>query len=340
MDKSQSSIITKNILRRMIPAFLLGFLVLIILSFLGDVTQIRATIQQFNWKIFPIVICFTLFNYTLRFFKWHFYILQMGVKDFGLLQSARVFIAGFPLALTPGKVGEVLKGVWLNQVSGISIPKGVSIIVAERISDGIAVLLLSTLGVLAYPQYWPVFAIVLILLIVVIVISQIRPLAYWFLALAAKLPLIKRFSNALVDFYEGSFTVFRPGATFLAVLIGMISWLGEGIGFYLILINLGQPAGKETLASAIFILSFSTVVGAASALPGGLGAAEASIAGMLTIIIGMQTSLATVATLLIRLATLWFGVGLGLLTWLFSLEFFGFKGKENEFDQIRNSLSQ
>jgi len=339
MKRTQNSISPKNVLRRMIPAFLLGFLILIALSFFGAISKIASTIQNFNWKVFPLVICFTLFNYSLRFIKWHFYITQMGVKDLSLVQSARLFVAGFPLAMTPGKIGEILKGVWLKQLTGISIPKGISIIVAERISDGLAVLFLSTLGVVVYPQYWPVFIFVLFFLLVIIIISQIRPLAYRCLDLSLKIPFIKKYSGTLRDLYEGSFTVFRPSTTLFAVFLGMISWFGEGVGFYLILTNLDLPVGNETLANAVFILSFSTIVGAVSALPGGLGAAEVSIAGMLTLLVGMESSLASVATLLIRFATLWFGVALGLLTWLFSLEFFGFKGKKNEFIEGRDPLS-
>ena len=81
----------------------------------------------------------------------------------------------------------------------------------------------------------------------------------------------------LREFYEGSFSVFRPGPTLLGVLIGMVSWIGEGVGFYLLLVGLGLPAGKETFGNAVFILAFSTVIGAVSALPGGLGASEARI---------------------------------------------------------------
>jgi uncharacterized membrane protein YbhN (UPF0104 family) len=58
------------------------------------------------------------------------------------------------------------------------------------------------------------------------------------------------------------------------------------------------------------------VVGAVSALPGGLGAAEASIAGMLGLTLALSTSAAASAALIIRLATLWFGVALGLLVWV------------------------
>jgi uncharacterized protein (TIRG00374 family) len=78
---------------------------------------------------------------------------------------------------------------------------------------------------------------------------------------------------------------------------------------------LGGPEGWETLSIAVFVLAFSTVIGAVSALPGGLGAAEASIAGMLIFLIGAPKETATAATLLIRFATLWFAVFLGLITW-------------------------
>jgi uncharacterized membrane protein YbhN (UPF0104 family) len=68
----------------------------------------------------------------------------------------------------------------------------------------------------------------------------------------------------------------------------------------------------------VFILAFSTVVGAASTLPGGLGAAEASISGMLALLLHLPAEAAAAATLLIRFATLWFGVALGLFVWLIS----------------------
>ncbi len=69
---------------------------------------------------------------------------------------------------------------------------------------------------------------------------------------------------------------------------------------------------------AIFILAFSTVVGAASTLPGGLGAAEASITGMLVMFLNLPVELSAAATLLIRFATLWFGVSLGVVAWALS----------------------
>jgi uncharacterized protein (TIRG00374 family) len=316
---------TGSIIRRLVPGLLLGFFVLLALALLGDMRQVGQTILKFDWRIFPLAILFTLFNYTLRFFKWHYYLGQIGIKGITKGQSLRLFVAGFPLAVTPGKVGEALKGIWLNQISGMPVGRGISVVVAERISDGLAVLALSTLGVIAYPRYWPAFLIVLILLLSVIILSQIRPAALWLLSIGERIPLVKRFMAGLREFYEGSFTLFRPIPTLLAVGLGTVSWLGEGIGFYLILKGLGLVDSSKLLVTAVFVLSFSTVVGAVSALPGGLGAAEVSIAGMLTLLMQIEPAIATTATLLIRLATLWFGVLLGLFVWLISPDLIGLR---------------
>ena len=304
--------------RRLILGLVLGFVVFVGLILVGDIRQIGSEVRSFPWQIMPAVLGLTLWNYLLRFIKWHYFLKQVKVPNLPVLESARLFVAGFPLAVTPGKVGETLKGVWLNQMTGFPTAMGVSVVLAERISDGLAMLVLSAVGVIAYRRYWPAFAIVLGLLMGAVIISQIRPLAQYLLSWGPRLPLVKRFASSINDFYEGTFTLFRPWTTFVSVSLGTISWLAEGIGFYLILIGFGVSPGLGTLSIAIFVLSFSTVIGAVSALPGGLLATDASIVGMLVLLLDMDTNTAAAATLLIRFATLWFGVGIGFITWFFS----------------------
>ena len=320
----------KTLLQKLIPGILLGFVVFLILILLSDFRKVGAQMMRFDWRLYPLVLLLTLLNYGIRFLKWQFYLGQMGIKDFPWKESLRLFVAGFPLAVTPGKTGEALKGVWLKHKTGLPVGKGISVVVAERISDGLAVLFLSVFGVVVFPKYWPVFGFVLAILLSVIIVSQIRPLALKLLGFGEHIPFIKKIMGGIREFYEGSFILFRPGTALLAVVMGMVSWLGEGIGFYLILIGLGETPGFQLMALAVFVLSFSTVIGAASAMPGGLGAAETSITGLLILIIGDKVAVASTATLLIRLATLWFGVGLGLFTWSISPALLGIK-KDTDF---------
>lgn len=318
MNKSQLT-------RRLVFGFLLGVVVLILVVLIGDVRGISREFAAFHWSLLPLILLCTLFNYSVRFIKWDIYLGQIGAGSLSKLESARLFVAGFPLAVTPGKVGEALKGLWVNDRTGVPTARGISVVLAERISDGIAVLLLSTMGILTYPDLWPIFIAVLVGLIGIIVASQVRPLAMWFLNLGDRLPIVNRTIPQLREFYEGSFAVFKPKITLLAVLLGVISWFGEGVGMYLVLIGLGQPGSLETFAISIFVLSFSTVIGAISTLPGGLGATEASIGGLLQLTLNPGAGIAAAATLLIRFATLWFGVALGLITWILSGDLLGIK---------------
>jgi uncharacterized protein (TIRG00374 family) len=323
----------KSLRRRILLGILFGFLVILGLTLIGDIRQVSAHLAGFRWSLAPAILACTLFNYALRFFKWHFFLEQIGVRGLPWLESARLFVGGFPLAVTPGKVGEALKGVWLNRRAGAPTARGVTVVLAERISDGLAVLMLSTLGVIAYPRYWPTFAAVLAALLTGIALSQIRPLALWILTTIERIPLLERIGHHLREFYEGAYSLFRPKVVLVSVGLGTVAWLGEGVGMYLVLIGLGAPGGAETLSMAVFVLSFSTVIGAVSALPGGLGAVEASITGMLSLLMGLPRSTSAVATLLIRFATLWFGVGLGLAVWARSLDLLLLEPKNSPLDQ-------
>ena len=110
---------------------------------------------------------------------------------------------------------------------------------------------------------------------------------------------------------------------------------------YFVLLGLGITKGWNTFSMAVFILSFSTVIGAVSALPGVLGASEASIAGMLTLLMDLDKGIAASATLLIRFATLWFGVALGLMVWAFARHLLTFELQtdaniEGKFDSLEH----
>jgi glycosyltransferase 2 family protein len=307
----------KSIIQKIIPGILFGLLVVILVGVIGDIRQIGDAIRRFNWWMVPPVLAFTLIHLGLHLVKFKYYLAVIGVKDFPWKTALRIYVAGLPLAVTPGKAGEAVKGVWIKQACGVSVGKGVSVILADRITDGIAVLFLSTLGVIAYPRYWAAFLLVFGLLTGLIVLSQYRPAALRLLTWGEKIPLVGKFTGALREFYEGSYTLFKPVPMLYAIGIGMVSWLLMGLAFYLVLLGLGLPPSLPLFSLAVFVQSFSTMVGGISTLPGGLGAAEASITGMLVLLGSIDPTSAAAAALLIRFAILWFGVGIGLISWPF-----------------------
>jgi uncharacterized protein (TIRG00374 family) len=100
-----------------------------------------------------------------------------------------------------------------------------------------------------------------------------------------------------------------------ASVLSVLAWAAECVAFYLVLIGLGVPSSWHLLLVATFSMATSTLIGAASMLPGGLGTADASVAGMVLLLLpgdDMTRGVAAAAALIIRFATLWFGLLLGL----------------------------
>ncbi|CUS88292.1 flippase-like domain-containing protein [Candidatus Kryptobacter tengchongensis] len=80
-----------------------------------------------------------------------------------------------------------------------------------------------------------------------------------------------------------------------------------------------------SLNLATFIYSFSTLAGAISMLPGGLGFTEGSMSGLL-IFNKIPKNTAVAITIIIRFATLWFAVALGLIAlYIFQKKIVNFK---------------
>src|SRR5690606_17951262 len=103
-----------------------------------------------------------------------------------------------------------------------------------------------------------------------------------------------------------------PRNLLIAAGIGTLSWLCEGLAYFLVLVGMGVSPDWEMALIAVFIFSISTVVGALIATPGGLGGTEGSLVALSGQILGLARTPAGAAALLIRFSTLWFGVLLGI----------------------------
>lgn len=305
---------------RLIVSFLFGFLVLVVLALIADVSRLSQVLADFTWAYLPAILALTAYNYILRFFKWHYYLGQIGVKNMRLRDSAIVFVAGFTMAMTPGKLGELFKAYALKQMHGVAISSAAPVVMAERLTDGFATVILALIGVTLYRPAWPFVIALVALMIGGVIVVQVRPLSLRLLDWAGRLPLMRRFIAPLRNFYESSYQLLKWRNLTLGIAIGVLSWSGESIAFYLVLSGLGLgpafPPDLTLLQKGVFILAIATLTGAVTALPGGLGAADLSITGLMLALVLPSQDIAVAATLIIRFCTLWFGVSLGILTLL------------------------
>ncbi len=302
---------TRNIRTGIIFSLLLAFVVMTAIALYSDVPRMLSSLAHFRWAYLPLILGFTLFNYLFRFVKWQYYLRRLRIV-LDWRKSLLVFLSGLSMAITPGKVGELLKSYLLRRATGTPISRSAPIIVAERLTDGIAMLALATTGLVLYRFGWQILLLLFVLGILGIALVQNRTLVLACLSYLEKWPKLTRITTAVRTFYESSYTLLQWRPLLLAICIGIVSWSGEGVALYCVYAGLGMTAGLDLFIKALFILAVSSLVGSASGLPGGLGTADGSMVGLTRVLISPSATVGGAATLLIRLCTLWFGLAIGV----------------------------
>lgn len=276
-------------------------------SLWGGWQEVTRAFLQVGMAGTVLVLALSLLNYGLRFVRWQLYLTQLG-HTIAWPVSLRIYLSGFALTTTPGKAGEAFRGVLLKP-RGVPYPATLAAFISERLSDLVAVVLLTLFGLTRYPQ---ASAMILMgglgILVALACISSHRLLSAVHRYAVTRRGKLAGLLAQLADILLRARRCHRPPLLILASLLSLAAWSAEALAFYWIL---GWLGADVSLAFACFVYALAMLTGALSFLPGGLGSAEAVMISLL-VISGMTMPTAVAATVFIRLATLWFAVALGL----------------------------
>ena len=253
-----------------------------------------------------IALALSLVNYSLRFVRWQLYLSALGYP-MATVPSGLIYIAGFALTATPGKAGEMLRGLFLK-ARGMPYAYSTAAFLSERLSDLVAIVLLSLMGISLYPQGGIT---VLVGVIAVGVGLLLLSRKNWLKTLAKRMSRrtgrVARVIHQLLLLLVEACCCHTPRLLLSATVLSLVAWSAEAYAFHLVLHWMGS---EVSIPFAFSVYALAMLAGALSFLPGGLGGAEAVMVGLL-IWAGMPEAQAVAATVIIRLATLWFAVALG-----------------------------
>lgn len=296
--------------KRILFVFIFSILFYTAFVLFGDIKKILAVSAKFNWLIIPLLLFLSLLNYIFRFLRWHYFLKKIDIF-LNFKKSFNIFFSGISMTVTPGKMGEVLKAYLVKKVTGNKFSEVVPLLVFERLTDGIAMIILALGGIYFFRQ-----SILFFLLASFIVVSFI--IFVW--AKDFFINLIKKFEKRFfhlkildfaITFFQNSRRLLTVKNMTAAVLFGLVAWAFEGVSLYLLISQITpQLTGKELFLS-FFIFSFSSIAGFLVMIPGGVGVAEGSITSFLMLFFKMSFAEAIFITLIFRFATLWFGVSMG-----------------------------
>ncbi|MCF2137655.1 MAG: flippase-like domain-containing protein [Candidatus Thorarchaeota archaeon] len=312
-------------IKKLVLFVFVGVIVYLLVGLYGKFDQVAAAVLSIPWYwVIPVMMGLSFLNYIIRFGKWQYYLRKIGVH-LSHVDSFNVFLAGFTLTATPGKVGEAVKGVFIYEIDKTPLAKTVPVVISERVTDLLAMVILSVFAFLIGFSGGDQLLLLLLVGGATLVGAIILGRSAFYQKIVKKMTsfgFLKRFQDSC-DVIEGTMvTTLSPRPMALATAISVPGWFMECLEMWLLLslftgagLPSLTPASLMLLAQATFIHAGASTVGALLVfLPGGLGGYEPFAIYVMTIMLGLTASIAGAATILIRFVTLWFSVIVGFIS--------------------------
>ncbi len=273
----------------------------------SDYRSVAASLLGFPIGTLLQVLSLVIIGWLIRGWRFYYYLGKLG-DPVPLGYSVAAFMAGLALTGTPGKLGEAVKAVFLKKDFQISGTRVVGIVMMERLMDLWGVLLLGSFSMMLFTEWRWVFAVCAVTLVaggICLCMERVyRPL----LEGLGSISFLAWGTGKILGILTAARELMTPRIFLIGLAASSLAWGMESFSFYLILKGLELPS---TLLQANFAYCFSTIIGAISMLPGGIGGAEASMIGVLKFM-GISYADGLPAVILIRVCTLWLAVVVGV----------------------------
>ena len=309
--------------RKLILFVIFSVVVFAVVGLYGQLDEVILALASIDWWIvLPTMMALSFLNYIIRYVKWQYYLNRIDVH-LSHTDSFSVFLAGFTLTTTPGKIGEAIKGFFIRDIDGTPVAKTVPVVVSERVTDLLALVILAMIGfgigINTGDQLLTVLLLGGVVLVGAIVLSQ-KTFYQKILTRFTSFGPLKRFHDSVDDIEHTMTRTLGPKPLVVSTSVSIPGWFMECLELWLLL-SLLSDAGLPSLTQASLILllqstfvhSTASIIGAISFLPGGVGTYEITSVALITLLLGLPATTASAATILIRVVTLWFSVIVGFI---------------------------
>ncbi|MGC8604922.1 MAG: lysylphosphatidylglycerol synthase transmembrane domain-containing protein, partial [Desulfomonilaceae bacterium] len=261
-----------RILNSVLLFTLAGVLFYAIATLASDYRRIFSAIALFPLLDLGLVLSLVTAGWFIRGWRFHYYLMNIG-EDTPLIYGTMAFLAGFALTGTPGKVGEALKGVFLKRDYGVPVTRVVGIVVVERLLDLFGVLILGSLSLLLFPGWRNIFLALASIVIAGGIFLCMEKIYRPILESMSGFPFVSWIATKTLRILLSGKDLMKPRIFVVGLIVSVIAWAMEAISLFIVMKGFALPG---TLAEANFVYCFSTILGALSMLPGGIGGTEAS----------------------------------------------------------------
>jgi len=305
--------VTKHQLRALLLSIVLSSAAYGLWVGFSDPAEIGQALRKIGVSGASIIIGLSLVNYGLRFTRYHYLMSHIGDRV-PMLPNLLYYLSGFALTTTPGKAGESIRYIYLKPFK-VPFEHAIAILLTERLLDLLAVWCIALLGLWAFEDYRWVIVVTAVLCTGAIVFIQQPYVLRWLQHCSTEhhKAFFRKIGLFAFQTLNQTKQLLQLKPFVFGLVLGILSWGAEALGFVLLLDWLGYDLNPFLVAA---IYAAAMLIGALSFLPGGLGGAEITM-HLLLVAVAVSDTDSVAATLICRIATLWFAVVIGVLVMLY-----------------------
>src|SRR5215467_3589357 len=257
-------------------------------------------LTRFQLALIPLIIVLYLAIYGLQGLRWHYLLSDAGAR-LRMSESILLNAAGQTItALVP--LGDLTRAAFASEASGRDFGTVAATVTVQELTYTFMLILCALPVVLT-----------LLGMSAILIILTVSPVFRAVHELVAHIPLLNRLLPAIDELQsEAADLLHRPDALGLSVL-DLARALVSITVFWVVL--QGLPGGSLSWPKAGLVLALSSIGGAVSLIPGGVGANEASVAALL-IAFGVDGGAAGAAALIQRFLMTGMALAFGLTAYM------------------------
>jgi uncharacterized protein (TIRG00374 family) len=300
----------RSVARRGLPA-LLAIAALVGLILIVKPQALGGALARFDLAVLPLVIALALGWFVLQGARWHF-LLRVGGSRLRVRDSVLLSIAGQTItALLP--LGDLTRAVFATEAANMEFGAAAATVTVQELTFTLFLVLLATPGMLALHVGTGIVAVVIVGVVAVFAILTVPRLFRTVRRTAALLPLPRHLLEQIDELQRETVVLLRRWDTFGWSLLDLARAV-VGVSVLWLIVQ-GLEPGAVGWWKAAFVVAVAYVGGALSLLPGGTGANDASVVGLL-VLLGLDPGTAGAAAILQRVLMTGLATGMGFVAYL------------------------
>jgi len=272
--------------------------------------KLGLALEHFELALVPAIVAGSLCYYVLQGVRWQFLLRDVGAK-LPMRETVLINLAAQVTTLLP--LGELTRVVLAARAARVPFSDALATVTVQELIYGLLLVVVAVPGLFEFHLSPAIPAAALVVAVLALAVLTVPPLFHGLHTLMSRILGLRRLLGPLDELQAGTVGLLHRPGTIGWSLISLVQVASMTTVFWLVVTALDP--GVLTWPEAASVYAVASIAGAISLIPGGLGASEATFAGLM-IVVGLPPAQAAAVALMQRVADQGVATASGLVAYM------------------------